>query len=106
MEVKTSTIARTIILILVLINVVLKILGITPVEIDDNLIYQLVTVVTAIAVPLWAWWKNNSFTPAAIEADKVLELLRMDGIPALEELLLISGVIAGREKENNYAEEM
>ena len=61
MNVKPDTIARTIILGLVLVNAVLKILGIAPIEIEESSIYDLVTAITIVVVPIWTWWKNNSF---------------------------------------------
>jgi len=87
MKVKTDTIARTIILGLVIINAVLKIMGIAPIEIQESYIYDLVTAVTVVVVPIWTWWKNNSFTIGAIKADEILEIIREEGIPAVEQLI-------------------
>ena len=107
MKTKTTTIARTIILFLVIVNIVLNILGITPIEFDENQIYELVTVVTAVVVPIWAWWKNNSFTIEAKKADEILELLRTEGIPAIDELLQIICIgIKNVDKESNDVKEM
>jgi SPP1 family holin len=87
MKTRTDTIARTIILALVLINAVLKMLGMTPIELDDNVIYEAVTVISMIVVPIWTWWKNNSFTIEAKKADEILKIMREEGIPAVEQLL-------------------
>ena len=87
MKTRTDTIARTIILALVLINAALKMLGMTPIELDDNVIYEAVTVISMIVVPIWTWWKNNSFTIEAKKADEILKIMREEGIPAVEQLL-------------------
>jgi len=75
-RIKTDTIIRTIVLIVALINQVLAILGKEAFPITEDEVYQVVTLIVTIGASVWAWWKNNSFTSAAIEADKVLEELR------------------------------
>lgn len=74
--VKTDTIARTIVLFIALANQMLAIAGkeIFPVTADQ--VYQGVTLAATIGASVWAWWKNNSFTKNAIEADKVLDQLK------------------------------
>ena len=46
--------------------------GIQVIPIDDETINALVTTAWTVAAALAAWWKNNSFTQKAIEADKVM----------------------------------
>lgn len=87
MKTRTDTIARTIILAIVLINAVLRIVGISPIELDENNIYTAVTAISMVVVPIWTWWKNNSFTIEAKKADEILKIMREDGIPAVEQLL-------------------
>ncbi len=67
--VSADTIARTMVLALALINQVLAILGHSTISFADNDIYQLVSLCWTIAASLIAWWKNNSFTCAACQAD-------------------------------------
>ncbi|MDO5044297.1 MAG: phage holin [Coriobacteriia bacterium] len=71
-----GTLARTIILALALINQVLTILGLQPLQIDDALIEQLIAAVFTIIASILAWWKNNSFTANAIQADEELNMLK------------------------------
>lgn len=78
MKVTPETIARTIVLILALCNQVFAMLGKGTVNIAENDIYQVVTLISTIAATLWAWWKNNSFTQPAIEADEMLKELKQD----------------------------
>ncbi|MDO4174762.1 MAG: phage holin [Eubacteriales bacterium] len=64
-----DTIARTIILVLALVNQILAIAGHAVIPFTDNDIYQLVSVCWTAVAALVAWWKNNSFTCLACEAD-------------------------------------
>jgi SPP1 family holin len=75
-NVKTDTIIRTIVLIIALLNQVLAIFGKEAFPITEDLVYQVVTLIATIGSAVWAWWKNNSFTAKAIEADKFLSDLK------------------------------
>lgn len=75
-NVKTETIVRTVILIVALINQALTVAGKSLLPITDDQITEVITLVITIGASLWAWWKNNSFTQNAIEADKVLDQLK------------------------------
>lgn len=75
-NVKADTIIRTIVLIIALLNQGLAIFGKEAFPITEDEVYQVVTVIATIASSVWAWWKNNSFTKNAIEADKVLDNLK------------------------------
>ena len=72
-NVTTGTIARTIVLILALANQVLAMCGKQVLNIADDDIYQIVSIVFTIGASAVAWWKNNSFSQAAINADKFLK---------------------------------
>ena len=78
MKIKTDTIIRTIVLVLALVNQVLAIYGKEVIPVTEDEVYQLVTLIVTIASTLWAWWKNNSFTQAALMADEYLERLRIE----------------------------
>ena len=67
-----GTLIRTILLVLALINQVLAVFGKSPIPIDDDTVTNLISTVWTVIASLIAWWKNNSFTDKAIEADKVL----------------------------------
>lgn len=75
-NVKKETIIRTIVLIVALINQGLTIAGKNPLPFEDDAIVEGLSYLFTAAASLWAWWKNNSFTKHAIEADKVLESLK------------------------------
>jgi SPP1 family holin len=72
-----ETIIRTILLIVAIINQVLTSAGKNPIPFSDEEIYGAITAVITVAMTAWAWWKNNSFTAAALEADEYLKELKM-----------------------------
>ena len=76
MAIKKETIIRTVVLVLALVNQILTSMGYSIIPIDDDMITELLSLLFTIGASLWAWWKNNSFTKNAIEADKVLEELK------------------------------
>lgn len=76
MKIKPATIARTAVLALALANQVLSAAGLSPLPIDSATIEPWVTTGLTTAAALWAWWKNNSFTPEAIRADELLKEMR------------------------------
>jgi len=78
MEHKASiaTIVRTVCLALALVNQLLSAGGHSVIPIDNETVNQLVTAGVTIVTAIVNWWYNNSFTEAAIEADKTLERVR------------------------------
>lgn len=77
--VTAGTIARTACLLLALTNQVLSALGKPVLPIESATVEQLVTAGITTVTALIAWWKNNSFTPAALEADKTFDRLKAQG---------------------------
>ena len=75
-KVSVETIVRTIVLAVTLLNQVLTMLGKNPLPFAEDELYALLTTAATVAATLWAWWKNNSFTPAAIKADEYLTELK------------------------------
>lgn len=71
-----GTIARTVCLALALTNQILSATGHPVLPIEDGQVETLVTTGLTVAASLAAWWKNNSFTPAAIKADADLKVYR------------------------------
>lgn len=78
MKIKTETIVRTVVLTMALINQILTSTGHSVIPVTDEQVTELLTLVFTIGASLWAWWKNNSFTKNAIEADMVLESLKKE----------------------------
>ena len=76
MKISSRSIARTVILFLALVNQVLSVLGYKIIPIEDGQINDFVTIAFTIGSALAAWWKNNSFTEAAIEGDKYKNIVK------------------------------
>lgn len=75
MGVKKSTIIRSIVLAVALINQIVTLFGANPLPFSDEQVYESVTAIFTAASSLWAWWENNSFTREAIAADEEYERL-------------------------------
>ena len=75
-KVSTATIVRTVCLALALVNQLLSAGGHSVITIDNETVNQLVTAGVTIVTAIVNWWYNNSFTEAAIEADKTFERVR------------------------------
>ncbi len=75
---KTDTIIRTIVLGLALVNQVLSMFGMGLIPIEDATVEALVTSAATVITAVWAWWKNNSFTKNAQEADAYMAKLKTD----------------------------
>ena len=50
----------------------LTVCGKNPLPFSEEEVYEGVSVTITVVTALVAWWKNNSFTPKAIWADKIL----------------------------------
>lgn len=75
-KISTETIVRTAVLIITLINQILTMTGKNPLPFSDAEIYAALTSIATAAAAIWAWWKNNSFTVAAREADAYMDSLK------------------------------
>lgn len=72
-KISAGTIARTACLLLALANQILSACGKPVLPIESATVEQLVTAGITTVAALIAWWKNNSFTQAALAADEVYE---------------------------------
>lgn len=72
-SIKADTIARTIVLALALINQVLAIVGKQALPFAEDEVYQICSLIATIVTSGIAWWKNNSFTQAAIAGDELMK---------------------------------
>lgn len=75
-KISAATIARTACLLLALANQVLSSMGKPILPIESETVEQLVTAGITTVTALIAWWNNNSFTRAAIQADVELDRLK------------------------------
>lgn len=79
MNVSKETIIRTVILFITLINQMLIMFGKNPLPFAEEELYTFLSAIATIAAAVWAWWKNNSFTSAAIKADDYLKNIKEKG---------------------------
>ncbi len=78
MKASKGTIIRTIILALTIINSLLSIFGKSPLPISDATVEQLVSLIATIIASIVSWYKNNSFSKEAIEADIFMHRLKAE----------------------------
>lgn len=76
MKTDKTTIARTVILFLSLVNVVLQLFGIKALPISNELVNEAVSVGFLLYSAVSSWWHNNSFTSCAKQADEYLKELK------------------------------
>lgn len=75
-KISAGTIARTIILLLALINQCLNMAGVSPLPIEDEQVETIITTAWTVIAAIWAWWKNNSFTQAALAGDALKDEIK------------------------------
>ena len=73
LQVKKSTIIRTVLLIVSIINLILTNTGHSILPFSDEQIEDFISTAFTIIMSIWAWWKNNSFTKPALAADEYLK---------------------------------
>ena len=78
MKISKSTIIRTLILLLVIVNMILRQFGVDPLNISDNEIATVVELIIELLAIVASWWYNNSFSENALKAQQFLEELRRD----------------------------
>lgn len=76
MNITKGTIARTIILALALFNQILTATGHNVIDISDDTVNTLISTVFTVVSAVVAWWKNNSFSFEALQADKYMKDLK------------------------------
>ncbi len=67
--------ARLALLIAVLVNNTLTVFGVNP-PVPGGKAGEIIVTVTTVLSSLLAYWKNNSFTAAAQQADEYMEMLK------------------------------
>ena len=76
MKVSKGTITRTVLLILAIVNNLLALWNKSPLPIEDETVKEVISFLFMTGTALCAWWKNNSFTEAALKADVVLKNIK------------------------------
>lgn len=73
-KIEIGTIVRTVVLVVALINQMLTMSGHSPLPFSEEEVSEGVSMALTAAASLWAWWKNNSYTQAAIAADEYMRV--------------------------------
>jgi len=71
-KISAGTIARTVCLALALINQILSACGKAVLPVDNETVETFLTTALTVGAAVWSWWKNNSFSKEAIEADEIM----------------------------------
>ena len=71
-----QAIVRLVVLVILLINQTLVTLGWSPLHFNEGQIYEAISSVATVAMAVWAWWKNNSVTKEAQEADVIMKEMK------------------------------
>ena len=75
-DISKGTIIRTIMLVIVIINLILKSCGKNIIDIDEGTVVYYFETILEIAIIIVGFWKNNSYTENAQKADKFLRALQ------------------------------
>lgn len=75
-NISKGTIVRTIMLLIVIVNLILKACGKPLIDIEEHTLFYWLEVVLEIGVIITTFWKNNSFSKAAIKADDFMRKLK------------------------------
>ena len=75
-KISAGTLTRTAVLGLALTNQLLSAAGKSVLPIDNAQLEQMISSGFTVGAAMAAWWKNNSFTPEAIEADEFMTRLK------------------------------
>lgn len=86
MKISKGTIIRTVALAVVLLNLLLKALGKPLIDFDEGSALVWLEYIIEVAVIVVTFWKNNSFSPAAIKADEILKQLKEEGTESESEV--------------------
>lgn len=76
---KKDTVIRTILLALALVNQILTSTGHGVLPISDEAVTEGISLGFTVVTALAAWWKNNSFTRAAVQADERMREMKNRG---------------------------
>ena len=76
MKVSKGTIVRTVMLVIVVLNMILQHFGLDVIDVSEVQVLAFIELLIEIAVIVVAFWKNNSYSKNAILADAYLKDLR------------------------------
>ena len=75
-KISKGTVIRTAVLLLAIVNNALAIAGKSPLPIESETVTEVISFIFTTVTAFVTWWKNNSFTDAAIQADDYMKRLK------------------------------
>ena len=78
-KISVGTWVRGILSLVSIVNMALTAFGKTPVSVEYSELYTIISLIFTFIVGAASYWKNNSFTPAALQADQTYDKLRVQG---------------------------
>lgn len=72
LKVSKETIIRTVALVIVIVYQIAVAAGAKVPYLDESIALTWATKIVSLAIIVWNWWKNNSFTQKALHADLTL----------------------------------
>lgn len=76
MKIEKTTIIRTILILMVIVNFILEKCGIDIIPVDEGTVGMFVETVIEIAIIVAGFWYNNSFSPNARKAQAFFKELK------------------------------
>ena len=86
-KVTKGTVVRTILMVVVLINLALKAMGHEVINLDESSLTKFIECGVNAVTLILCFWKNNSFTDAAKTADFYLQKIRAFDTDEVDDLL-------------------
>jgi SPP1 family holin len=99
---KIGTLVRMIVLIFALLNQGLTTIGYEKLPWSESDVGEFFSLLFTVFASAWAWWKDNDFTPKAIDKGKVFELIKL-GIVTYESICAKTGIF-DPEIQKEYTE--
>lgn len=78
MRERVKGIVRIVALFVTAINAVLAAKGISPLPFDEEVLSEAISDILFWVAALWAWWRNNNITAAAISAQGYLNWFKKE----------------------------
>jgi SPP1 family holin len=98
-KIQVGAVVRLIVLVIAWINqVAVTIGGYSIPDVADSVVYLIATTIT-IAVTLYAYWKNNSWSLNAKTADAIYDVLSSSGITVDEVANAVGDIVDSQKKK-------
>lgn len=76
MQKQVKKVIRVALLVLALINIVLAMFGLSPIDLDSETVTNFINSGAVIVMALWNTWKNCSVTQPHLKADEIAEHIK------------------------------